>query len=69
MCHILFGGMIHGNVLCVLRFVTPMYPEECKDDMEYIEENDCVELQWPKELDREEYVFVCVLVVCPYISV
>lgn len=37
------------------RFVRPIYPESCTDDFEYIAENDCVNMSWPRSLERNRY--------------
>ena len=37
------------------RFMYPSYPDVCTDDLEYIAENDCTHLLWPKELERDVY--------------
>lgn len=34
-------------------FVRPIYPEDCTDDIEYIETHECIHLQWPLDLERE----------------
>ena len=46
------------NVIFVVPFldkraVYPVYPDSCTDDLEYIEENNCTHLLWPKELQRD----------------
>jgi hypothetical protein len=56
-------------VLCGhVRFVRPIYPDECTDDFEYIRTHDCVSMTWPKHLDRDEYVLVVAVsvLVCAY---
>ena len=35
------------------RFVYPQYPDSCTDDFEYIYENNCTSLEWPKHLERD----------------
>eukprot|EP00602_Paraphysomonas_sp_CaronLab_P006179 CAMPEP_0185022774 /NCGR_PEP_ID=MMETSP1103-20130426/5476_1 /TAXON_ID=36769 /ORGANISM="Paraphysomonas bandaiensis, Strain Caron Lab Isolate" /LENGTH=939 /DNA_ID=CAMNT_0027554999 /DNA_START=122 /DNA_END=2940 /DNA_ORIENTATION=- len=35
------------------RFVYPKYPDTCTDDFEYIVENNCTALEWPKHLERD----------------
>jgi hypothetical protein len=35
------------------RFVYPKYPDSCTDDFEYIHENNCTALEWPKHLERD----------------
>lgn len=38
-------------------FVKPLYPDTCTDDFEFINSNNsgCIELLWPKHLEREQY--------------
>lgn len=44
-----------GQWLEKTEFVYPEYPTSCTDDLEYIDNNDCSKLTWPKHLRRERY--------------
>lgn len=35
------------------EFVYPFYPDSCTDDLEFIENNNCTHLAWPKHLQRD----------------
>jgi hypothetical protein len=35
-------------------FPYPVYPDSCTDDIEYVLEHDCVELEWSQELQRTD---------------
>lgn len=46
------------NYRCLYRFVHPIYPSECTDDLEYILENNCIELSPLPSIARQEFVLL-----------
>jgi hypothetical protein len=44
-----------GQWLEKKKFVYPEYPDDCTDDLDYIEDNSCAQLLWPNHIKRDIY--------------